>query len=26
MSLLLPQTAEDKAQRLKLARYYLWRR
>lgn len=26
MSLLLPQTAEDKAQRLKLARYCLWRR
>ena len=26
MSLLLPQTAEDEAQRLKLARYYLWRR
>jgi hypothetical protein len=25
-ALLLPQTAEDKAQRLKLARYYLWRR
>lgn len=26
MSLLLPQTPADEAQRLKLARYYLWRR
>jgi hypothetical protein len=26
MSLLLPQTEADEAQRLKLARYFLWRR